>query len=157
MTNAADKIARELHLRGLSMPPVPAPVAIYVPAVRAGHTVFTSGQLPTISGELMATGKVGAEVDEARAVMCARQAALNAVAAVLALANPAEVRVARVGVFVASAATFTGQARVANGASELLGALFGEEGVHARSAVGVTVLPLDAPVEVELTVVLGSR
>lgn len=154
MNHDIPRIEEELRRLGLSLPPVPAPVAVYVPAVRVGNTVWTSGQLPTAGGELMATGKVGAEVDEERAVECARQAALNAVAAVLALADPAQLRVARVGVFVASAPTFTRQAQVANGASELLGALLGEAGVHARSAVGVTVLPLDAPVEVELTVVL---
>ena len=144
-----------LRQLGLSLPAVPTPVAAYVPAVFISGSVYTSGQLPTVDGRLLATGKVGAEVTEETGVECSRQAALNAVAAVLALVgDPMSVRVARVGVFVASAPTFTRQAQVANGASQLLGALFGDAGVHARSAVGVAVLPLDAPVEVELTLLV---
>ncbi len=139
---------------GLSVPDVPKPVAVYVPAVRSGHHVFTSGQLPMRSGELIATGKVGGEVTQEEAVECARQCGLNAIAAVKAeVGDLAEVkRIVKVVCFVASTPDFTGQPQVANGVSELLGEVFGDAGVHARSAVGVTVLPLDAPVEVELVV-----
>ncbi len=142
---------------GLSVPEVAAPVAAYVPAVRTGDLVLTAGQLPLRSGELLATGKVGAGVTEEEAYACAQQCALNAIAAVkseigdLALVR----RVVKVVCFVASSPDFTGQPRVANGASELLGQVFGEAGVHARSAVGVPVLPLDAPVEVEIMVEVG--
>ncbi len=139
---------------GLTVPEVPKPVAVYVPAVRSGHHVFTSGQLPMRSGELMATGKVGGEVTLEEAVECARQCGLNAIAAVKAeVGDLADVkRIVKVVCFVASTSDFTGQPQVANGVSELLGAVFGDAGVHARSAVGVPVLPLDAPVEVELVV-----
>jgi enamine deaminase RidA (YjgF/YER057c/UK114 family) len=139
---------------GLTVPEVPKPVAVYVPAVRSGHHVFTSGQLPMRSGELMATGKVGGEVTLEEAVECARQCGLNAIAAVKAeVGDLADVkRIVKVVCFVASTPDFTGQPQVANGVSELLGAVFGDAGVHARSAVGVPVLPLDAPVEVELVV-----
>jgi len=143
-----------LEALGLSVPEVPAPVAAYIPAVRSGNHVFTSGQLPMRSGQLIATGKVGGEVDLDQAVECARQCALNALAAVRAEVGTlsAVKRVVKVVAFVASTADFTGQPVVANGVSELLGEVFGEAGRHARSAVGVTVLPLDAPVEVELVV-----
>jgi enamine deaminase RidA (YjgF/YER057c/UK114 family) len=139
---------------GLSVPDVPKPVAVYVPAVRSGHHVFTSGQLPMRSGELIATGKVGGEVTQEEAVECARQCGLNALAAVKAeVGDLATVkRIVKVVCYVASTSDFTGQPQVANGVSELLGAVFGDAGVHARSAVGVPVLPLDAPVEVELVV-----
>ncbi len=139
---------------GLAVPEVAKPVAVYVPAVRSGNHVFTSGQLPMRSGELMATGKVGAEITLDEAVECAQQCALNAIAAVKAeIGDLALVkRVVKVVVFVASAPDFTSQPQVANGVSELLGSVFGQAGIHARSAVGVTVLPLDAPVEVELLV-----
>jgi enamine deaminase RidA (YjgF/YER057c/UK114 family) len=139
---------------GLSVPAVVPPVASYVPAVRSGSHVFTSGQLPMRSGELIATGKVGGAVTAEVATECARQCALNALAAVKAeLGDLARVvRVVKAVVFVASTPDFTGQPGVANGASELLGHVFGEAGRHARSAVGVPVLPLDAPVEVELVV-----
>jgi enamine deaminase RidA (YjgF/YER057c/UK114 family) len=139
---------------GLTVPEVAKPVAVYVPAVRSGNHVFTSGQLPMRSGELMVTGKVGGEVSEEEAIACAQQCALNAIAAVKAeIGDLALVkRVVKVVAFVASTPDYTGQPRVANGASELFGAVFGEAGVHARSAVGVPVLPLDAPVEVELLV-----
>jgi len=139
---------------GLSVPEVAKPVAVYIPAVRSGSHVFTSGQLPMRAGELMMTGKVGDEVSLEEAQDCARQCALNAIAAVKAevgdLANVK--RVVKAVVFVASSPDFTGQPQVANGASELFGKAFGDAGVHARSAVGVSVLPLDAPVEVELVV-----
>ena len=137
---------------GLTLPEVPAPVAAYVPAVRTGDHVYTSGQLPFVDGKLPRTGKVGAEVgvDEAREL--ARLCALNALAAVASVAGDLSniVRVVKVVGYVASAPGFTGQPQVVNGASELLGDVLGEAGRHARSAVGVAVLPLDAPVEVEL-------
>ncbi len=139
---------------GLSVPEVAKPVAVYVPAVQSGNHVFTSGQLPMRSGELMYTGKVGGEVSLDEALECAQQCALNAIAAVKAvIGDLAHVkRVVKVVCFVASMPDFTGQPAVANGVSELLGKVFGDAGVHARSAVGVSVLPLDAPVEVEILV-----
>ncbi|GAA4122083.1 RidA family protein [Nocardioides fonticola] len=139
---------------GLAVPEVAAPVAAYVPAVRTGAYVFTSGQLPMRSGELLAQGKVGGEVTAEEAYACAQQCALNAIAAVRAqIGELSKVkRVVKVVAFVASTPDFTGQPGVANGASELLGTVFGDAGVHARSAVGVPVLPLDAPVEVEILV-----
>ena len=139
---------------GLSVPGVPTPVAAYIPALRSGHHVFTSGQLPMRDGQLIATGKVGGEVSQEEAVECARQCALNALAAVKAEVGElsAVKRVVKVVAFVASTPDFTAQPQVANGVSELLGEVFGDAGRHARSAVGVPVLPLDAPVEVELIV-----
>ncbi len=139
---------------GLSVPEVAKPVAAYVPAIRSGHHVFTSGQLPMRSGELMMTGKVGGDVSLEEAVECAQQCGLNAMAAIKAeIGDLAAVKqIVKVVCFVASTPDFTGQPQVANGVSELLGTVFGDAGVHARSAVGVTVLPLDAPVEVELVV-----
>jgi enamine deaminase RidA (YjgF/YER057c/UK114 family) len=139
---------------GLAVPEVAKPVAAYVPAVRSGNFVFTSGQLPMRSGELMQTGKVGDDVSPDEAVECAQQCALNAIAAVKAeLGDLGKVkRIVKVVAFVASTPDFTGQPQVANGASELFGSVFADAGVHARSAVGVPVLPLDAPVEVELVV-----
>jgi enamine deaminase RidA (YjgF/YER057c/UK114 family) len=143
---------------GLTLPPVAAPVAAYVPAVRTGSLVFTAGQLPFVDGSLPATGKVGAAVEPADGAGLARIAALNGLAAVAAEVGDlgAITRIVKVTVFVASAPGFTGQPAVANGASELLGAVFGDAGVHARSAVGVAELPLDAPVEVELVVEVGG-
>jgi enamine deaminase RidA (YjgF/YER057c/UK114 family) len=139
---------------GLSVPEVAPPVASYVPARRAGSFVHTSGQLPMRSGELMTSGKVGDAVSPEDASACARQCALNAIAAVKAEVGDLDAvkRVVKVVCFVSSAPSFTGQPQVANGASDLLAEAFGDEGVHARSAVGVLVLPLDAPVEVELVV-----
>jgi enamine deaminase RidA (YjgF/YER057c/UK114 family) len=139
---------------GLDVPEVPAPVAAYIPAVRSGNHVFTSGQLPMRSGQLIATGKVGGEVSQEEAVECARQCGLNALAAVRAEIGELSriTRIVKVVAYVASTPDFTGQPLVANGVSELLGEVFGDIGRHARSAVGVPVLPLDAPVEVELTV-----
>ena len=129
------------------------PVAAYVPAVRTGDLVFTSGQLPMAGGEMAAVGKVGAQVTAEQAKDLARTCALNALAAVDALVGlDAVEQVVKVVGFVASAPGFTGQPGVVNGASELLGEVFGDAGVHARSAVGVAALPLDAPVEVELVV-----
>jgi enamine deaminase RidA (YjgF/YER057c/UK114 family) len=144
---------------GLELPDVAAPLAAYVPAVRTNDLVYTSGQLPFVQGALPATGKVGVGpglVDPQAAAELARTAALNALAAVRALVGDLDqvARVVKVTGFVASDPAFTGQPAVVNGASELLGQVFGPEGAHARSAVGVAVLPLDAPVEVELVVQL---
>jgi enamine deaminase RidA (YjgF/YER057c/UK114 family) len=150
MTHPEERLA-EL---GLTVPEVAKPVAVYVPAVRSGNHVFTSGQLPMKAGELMMTGKVGGDVSLEDAVACAQQCGLNAIAAVKAQVGDlaAVTRVVKVVCFVASTPDFTGQPQVANGVSELLGTVFGDAGVHARSAVGVPVLPLDAPVEVEIIV-----
>ncbi len=139
---------------GLAVPEVAKPVAAYVPAVVSGDLVFTSGQLPMRSGELMVTGKVGGEVSAEEATACAQQCALNAIAAVRSMIGDLDrvAQVVKVVVFVASTPDFTGQPGVANGASELFGTVFGDAGVHARSAVGVPVLPLDSPVEVEIVV-----
>jgi enamine deaminase RidA (YjgF/YER057c/UK114 family) len=137
---------------GITLPQVAVPVAAYVPAVRTGNYVYTSGQLPVSGGELIATGKVGEGVGVAEATSLARICALNALAAVASVTSglSAVRRIVKVTGFVASAPGFTQQAQVINGASELLIAVFGEAGRHARSAVGMAVLPLDAPVEVEL-------
>jgi enamine deaminase RidA (YjgF/YER057c/UK114 family) len=138
---------------GIELPAVATPLAAYVPAVRTGDLVYTSGQVPLVDGTLSRTGKVGAEVDPTAAADLARTCALNALAAVHDLVGiDAVVRVVKVVGFVASAPDFTGQPGVVNGASELLGEIFGEDGRHARSAVGVAALPLDAPVEIELIV-----
>jgi enamine deaminase RidA (YjgF/YER057c/UK114 family) len=139
---------------GLAVPEVAKPVASYVPAVRSGSYVYTSGQVPLREGRLVTTGKVGGEVTPEDALECARQCALNAMAAVKAEIGDLDLvkRVVKVVCFVASTPEFTGQPQVANGASDLLGQAFGDAGVHARSAVGVAVLPLDAPVEVEIIV-----
>ena len=138
---------------GIELPEVVAPLAAYVPAVRTGNLVYTSGQLPMIDGKLPQAGKVGAEVTAEEAKGLARTCALNALAAVHSLVGvDSVVRVVKVVGFVASAPGFNGQPGVVNGASELLGDVFGDAGVHARSAVGVSELPLNAPVEVELIV-----
>ena len=146
---------------GLTLPDVAPPLAAYVPAVRSGSWVHTSGQLPLVAGALPATGKVGVGdglVPPADAAGYARTAALNALAAVRSLVGDLDdvVRVVKVVGYVASDPAFTGQPSVVNGASELLGQVFGDAGVHARSAVGVAVLPLDSPVEVELVVEVRS-
>jgi enamine deaminase RidA (YjgF/YER057c/UK114 family) len=138
---------------GIELPPAVAPLADYVPAVRTGSLVYTAGQLPLVDGELLASGKVGGEVSPEQATDLARTCALNALAAVHSLVGlDAVVRVVKVVGFVASTPEFTGQPLVVNGASNLLGEVFGDAGAHARSAVGVAVLPRDAPVEVELIV-----
>jgi enamine deaminase RidA (YjgF/YER057c/UK114 family) len=143
---------------GIELPEVSAPLAAYVPARRSGSLVYTSGQLPMVSGALLATGKVGAEVSAEQANGLARTAVLNALAAVHDLVGlDSVVGVVKVVGFVASAPEFTGQPAVVNGASQLLGDVFGAAGAHARSAVGVAVLPLDAPVEVELIVEVGDE
>ncbi len=141
---------------GVALPEVVAPLAAYVPAVRTGNLVYTAGQLPIADGKLASTGKVGAEVSPEDAKAQARVCALNALAAVDSLVGIDSVtRVVKVVGFVASAPGFNGQPGVINGASELLGEVFGDSGAHARSAVGVSELPLDAPVEVELIVEVG--
>ena len=142
---------------GIALPTVAAPVASYVPAIQVGNQVWTSGQLPLMDGALPATGKVGAEINETDAASYARQCALNALAAVDALVGLDNVaRVVKIVGFVASDTSFTNQPVVINGASDLMKEIFGEAGEHARSAVGVAVLPLDAPVEVELVVELAN-
>jgi enamine deaminase RidA (YjgF/YER057c/UK114 family) len=149
MTSPLAKLA-EL---GITLPAVVPPLAAYVPAARTGSLVFTAGQLPMVDGAMTVTGKVGGEVTAAEAAGLARTCALNALAAIHALVGlDSVVRVVKVVGFVASTPDFTGQPAVVNGASELIGQVFGEAGAHARSAVGVAVLPLDAPVEVELIV-----
>ncbi|QQQ76710.1 RidA family protein [Saccharothrix sp. 6-C] len=142
---------------GVELPEVAAPVAAYVPAARTGQLVFTSGQLPFVKGSLAATGKVGGDVSPEEAKAHARTCALNALAAIDALVGLDKVvRVVKLVGFVASAEGFTGQPAVINGASDLLGEVFGEAGRHARAAVGVAELPLGAPVEVELIVEIGE-
>lgn len=139
---------------GLTLPEVVPPVAAYVPAVRDGNLIFTSGQLPIADGKLVATGKVGAEVTAEDAKGYAATCALNAIAAIKAELGDLDkvVRVVKVVGFVSSDPSFAGQPAVINGASELLGQVFGDKGQHARSAVGVAALPMDAPVEVEVIV-----
>jgi enamine deaminase RidA (YjgF/YER057c/UK114 family) len=137
---------------GLTLPKVVAPLAAYIPALRTGDLVYTSGQVPMVDGKLAAAGKVGAEIDPEHAKELARICALNALAAVHSVVGDLSkiVRIVKVVGFVASDPGFFGQPQVINGASELLGEVLGDAGKHARSAVGVAVLPLDAPVEVEL-------
>lgn len=157
-----DPLTRLAEL-GLELPPVAAPVAAYVPAVRAGDLVYTSGQLPLVDGKLPASGLVSAAgadgtVPAEEATLLAARCALNALAAVHALVGlPAGLRVVKVVGYVASAPGFTGQPGVVDGASRLLGDVFADDGRHARSAVGVAALPLGAPVEVELIVQLPSN
>ncbi|MFB6618726.1 RidA family protein [Streptomyces sp. NPDC085524] len=141
---------------GLTLPDVVPPLAAYQPAVRSGAYVYTAGQLPMVKGSMPVTGKVGAEVSAEQAKELAAVCALNALAAVKSVIGDLDkiARVVKVVGFVASAPDFTAQPGVLNGASELLGEVLGEKGVHARSAVGVAVLPLDAPVEVEILVEL---
>ena len=148
MSGATERLAA----LGLSLPPVATPVAAYVPAVRTGNYVYVSGQLPIVDGKLQATGKVGASVGTEEAAALARVCALNGLAAAAGAAGglDAITRIVKVTCFVASAPSFTGQAQVANGASEFLIQVLGDAGRHARSAIGMAVLPLDSPVEVEL-------
>ncbi|MEU4370648.1 MULTISPECIES: RidA family protein [Micromonospora] len=138
---------------GLTLPEVASPLASYVPAVQSGQHVYVSGQLPLAEGKLLATGKVGNGVSAEQAKDLAQRCALNALAAIDSLVGLENVvKIVKLTGFVASAPGFTGQPGVVNGASELFGAVFGEAGRHARSAVGVAELPLDAPVEVEVIV-----
>jgi enamine deaminase RidA (YjgF/YER057c/UK114 family) len=148
MTTATERLAA----LGLTLPPVVTPLAAYVPALRVGGFVYVSGQVPVADGKLLGAGKVGGAVSEAEAAGLARTCALNALAAAAAAAGGLDQirRIVKVTGFVASAPGFNGQPKVINGASELLIEVFGEDGRHARSAVGVAELPLDAPVEVEL-------
>ena len=139
---------------GHNLPEVAIPLAAYVPAVRSGNLVFTSGQLPTIEGTLLATGKVGADVDVETAQAAARQCALNGLAAIKQIIGDLDkvVRIVKVVGFIAVDPSFTNHSSVVNGASEFLGACFGDAAKHARSSVGMASLPLDAPVEIELVV-----
>lgn len=150
MSRAEDR----LTALGLRLPTPPSPVAAYIPAVRSGRYVYSSGQLPFVEGALSATGKVGADVDTDTAYALARQCALNALAAIAAVIGDLDrvQRVVKVVGYVAAAPGFVQHPQVVNGASELLGDVFGDAGRHARSAVGVASLPMDAPVEVELIV-----
>lgn len=144
---------RRLDELGLALPPVPTPAGVYLPAVRSGSLVFTAGQVPLVDGAMVATGKVGAEIGPEHGKQLARTCVLNALAAVDGLVGlDAVVRVVKLVGYVASAPGFTAQPAVVNGASELLGEVFGAAGTHARSAVGAAELPLGAPVEVELIV-----
>lgn len=142
------------ELIGHDLPPVPKPLAIYVPAQISGNLVYTSGQLPMKEGKLLAEGRVGYEVTEEKAIECARLCALNCLLAVKSVVGNLDriEQIVKVVVFVNSASRFTAQPKVANGASEFLGQIFGENGKHARSAVGVSELPINAPVEVEMIV-----
>jgi enamine deaminase RidA (YjgF/YER057c/UK114 family) len=148
------KIETRLAELGSPLPELAKPVAAYVPAVISGNLVFTSGQLPFVSGALPATGKLGDSISPEDAKAHARQCALNALAAVKSVIGDLDrvTRVVKLVGFVASTPDFTGQPGVINGASEFLGEVFGDAGAHARSAVGVPVLPLDSPVELELIV-----
>lgn len=151
-TNTAERLAES----GLILPPPPDALGLYVPAVRSGALVFTAGQLPLVGGALIAAGLVGGEVDPGLATTCARQAALNALAAAATVCDLDDViRVVKLVGYVASAGSFTAQPAVINGASEVMVAAFGDAGRHAREAVGVVRLPLDAPVEVSLVLEVG--
>lgn len=147
-------VEQSLQSMGLSLPEIPKPVASYVPAVQTGNLVFTSGQIPTQGGKLLHRGSVGDEINEDDAYDDARIAALNALAAIKGVIDDLDriTRVVRVTCYVSSASGFTDQPMVANGASDFFLKLFGDAGQHARSAVGVYQLPLDAPVEVEVVV-----
>ena len=138
---------------GIELPPVPSPVASYIPVVVSGGLAFVAGQIPLSEGEVLVTGKLGAELDAVAGADAARRCAIQALAALRAELGSLDRirRIVRLTVFVASAPGFTDQPKVANGASDLLGEVFGEPGKHARSAVGVAELPLGAPVEVEVT------
>ena len=147
------QIEERLGMMGLGLPPVAAPVAAYIPAIVSGSTAQTSGQLPFVEGVLPMTGKCGAELTAEQGAELAAIAALNALAALKQKVGDLDriTQIVKLTVFVASDPSFTEQPKVANGASELLGEVFGDRGIHARSAVGVAVLPLDAPVELEVT------
>lgn len=146
-------VLERLSELGITLPAVAAPVAAYVPAIRVGDQVWTSGQLPFVDGKLPAVGKLGADITVEQGADYARQAALNALAAVDALVGIHNVkRVLKIVGFVASADGFAEQPAVVNGASNLIGEIFGEAGAHARSAVGVAELPLSSPVEIEIIV-----
>jgi enamine deaminase RidA (YjgF/YER057c/UK114 family) len=151
-------VSARLRQLGVELPEVVKPLASYVPAVRGGNLVYTAGQLPMQAGKLAGTGKVGADVTVEQGKVLARMCALNGLAAVDSLVGiDAVTQVVKVVGFVASAPGFNGQPDVLNGASDLLAEVFGDRGAHARSAVGVYELPLDAPVEVELIVEVGTQ
>jgi enamine deaminase RidA (YjgF/YER057c/UK114 family) len=155
---AVAKPSERLAELGITLPAVPTPAGAYIPARRVGDLVYTSGQVPMVDGKPAAFGKLGAEIDAEEGYRLARICALNALAAVDALVGIDSVAgVVKVVGFVASATGFTGQPGVINGASDVLGEIFGETGRHARSAVGVAELPLGVPVEVELIVQVGTR
>jgi enamine deaminase RidA (YjgF/YER057c/UK114 family) len=157
MGGSSKVVAERLAAAGLTLPPAPAALGRYVPAVRAGDLVFTSGQLPMRGGSLMTSGLVGEAVSQEIAFECASQAALNALAAASAVCDLDGVtRVVKLVGYVASAERFTSQPAVVNGASEVVGVAFGDAGAHAREAVGVARLPLDAPVEVSIVLSLGA-
>jgi len=149
-----EKIENKLHELGLTLPDVPKPVAAYIPAKKSGNLVFTAGQLPMVNGELILKGLLGQDVEMEDANKAARICALNALAAIKGVIGDLDEikQIVRVVGYVASVQTFTQQPAVVNGASELLVEIFGEAGKHARSAVGMAVLPLNASVEIELTV-----
>ena len=148
------QIEQKIIELGFLLPETAKPLAAYMPAVQSGNLVFTSGQLPMIEGSLAETGKVGGTVSPERAKELATVCALNALAAVKTVIGDLDKikRIVKVVGFVSSVPEFSAQPAVVNGASEFLGAVFGDKGIHARSAVGVAVLPLDAPVEIELIV-----
>ncbi len=148
------QISARLNDLGIVIPQVAKPVASYVPAMTTGNLLYTAGQLPFVDGALVKTGNVGAEVSAVEGAQLARICVLNALAAAQSVLGTldAVTRIVKVVGFVSSDPSFTGQPGVINGASELLGEIFGEIGTHARSAVGVAVLPLDSPVEIELVV-----
>ena len=157
-TGASARVRARLEELGLALPAVAAPVAAYVPAVASGNQVHTSGQLPFVDGALPLSGKVGAAVTQEQAAELAATCCLNALAAVENLVGDLDrvVRIVKLTGYVASDPAFTAQPAVINGASELLGAVFGDAGAHARSAMGVAVLPLDSPVELDLLVELDG-
>jgi enamine deaminase RidA (YjgF/YER057c/UK114 family) len=148
----ADSPEQRLAALGLTLPPVASALGSYVPAVRTGNYVYTSGQIPRVEGQLLATGKVGADLTTDEAAMLARTCALNALAAAASVAGGLSkiTRIVKVTGFVACSPDFSEQPKVVNGASDLLVEVFGEAGKHARSAVGMAALPQDVPVEVEL-------
>ena len=158
MSDSNTAVSDRLRELGIELPAVAAPVAAYVPAVRVGDLVYTSGQLPFVDGALPLSGKVGAAVTQEQAAELAATCCLNALAAVENLVGDLDrvVRIVKLTGYVASDPAFTAQPAVINGASELLGAVFGDAGAHARSAVGVAVLPLDSPVELDLLVELDG-
>ena len=148
------EIENRIKNLGLVLPEVPAPLAAYIPAKKTGHVIFTAGQLPLLKGKLICKGLLGQDVDVEQAYQAARICTLNALAAIKGVIEDLDqiVQVVRVVGYVASTSTFTQQPAIVNGASELLLEIFGEVGKHARSAVGVASLPLNASVEIELTV-----
>ncbi len=150
-------VSERLNHLGITLPSVAAPVAAYIPALRTGNIVYTSGQLPFVDGELQGVGKVGADITTEQAYELARTAALNALAAINQVADLNSVtQIVKIVGFVASAPDFSQQPAVVNGASELVGEIFGEAGRHARSAVGVSELPLNSPVEIEIIAQLAD-